>query len=663
MHHSRRLICSLIATAFVAATPVFAQTSTEDLKLMSLEDLMKVEVTTVSRIPEQTAGVPAAVFVITQEDIRRSGATSVPEALRLAPGVQVAQINAGTWSIGIRGFADRLARSMLVLIDGRAVYSPLFAGTYWETQETLLADIDRIEVIRGPGGTLWGANAVNGIVNIITKPAADTQGVSVTAGGGTHDRAFAEARYGGTRGRASYRGYVRFADRGPEFHADGDQFDRWRSGQVGVRSDWTFGRGRTATVQGDMYDARLGERSTTALYTSPYTQRSEIDAPLSGGNVLARIGGPTGSRGDFQLQTYYDRTNRHEIPVSEQRDTFDVDLQHTWRQSPRNTVNWGAGYRVTSGRITAMAPTFFTPNDRTDTLVSTFVQDEFALVPDRWQVTVGSKVERNAYTGVELQPTARLRWTPDRVQTIWAAVTRAVRTPSRVETDYSTTSFIGLTGSPNTVPTFVRLRPNPEFVSEKLRAYELGYRSRPAAALYLTASGFYNQYQDLLSTDALAPFDEADRSVLPVTFGNGVHGWSHGVELTADVRARSWWRITANYSYLTVDAAKDPGGLDVSQVGSYEGTVAHHQFQLTSSTDIRGGWFVDGAVRRVSALVTGAIPAYTTLNLRVAKQLGDGLEVSLVGQDLIQRHHVEWPSSGGAIALERGAYLRLTWRH
>jgi iron complex outermembrane receptor protein len=321
------------------------------------------------------------------------------------------------------------------------------------------------------------------------------------------------------------------------------------------------------------------------------------------------------------------------------------------------------GYRVTSGRITAVAPTFFTPNNRTDTLVSAFLQDELTLVPDRWRVTVGTKLEHNAYTGAELQPSLRLRWTPDDRNTVWASSTRAVRTPSRVETDYSTTSFLGLTGTPATIPTFVRLQPDPGFVSEKLTSYELGYRARPAESAYLTVSGFYNQYDDLLSTDALTQFDEADRRIVPVTFSNGVHGWSHGVEATADVRVRAWWRLTANYSYLTVDAAKDPGGLDVSQVRNYEGTVAHHQFQWTSSTDIRGGWSVDAALRRVSAIAVGSIPAYTTANVRIARQMGHGVELSLVGTNLLQRNHIEWPSSGGAIAIRRSAYVRLAWQH
>jgi iron complex outermembrane receptor protein len=657
----RRHLACLFPLLIAASTPAAAQTSTEELKLMSLEQLTRVEVTTVSRMPEPAAGVPAALFVITQDDIRRSGATSIAEALRLAPGVQISQINGGTWAIGVRGFADRLARSMLVMIDGRPVYSPLFAGTYWETQDTLLSDIDRIEVIRGPGGTLWGANAVNGIVNIITKPAEQTQGLSLIASAGTQDRAVVGARYGGTRGNASFRGYARFVDRTSEFHPDGNGFDGWRSGQAGFRSDWKLAGDRIATVQGDVYDARLGERPTVALYTAPYARTSNMKAPLSGGNLLARLGGPARG-GEYQVQVYYDRTNRHEIPVGEQRDTFDVDFQQSHRLFERNRLNWGLDYRVTSGRIMAVTPTFFTPNTRTDSLVGAFLQDEFSLVPDRGQITVGSKIEHNGYTGAEVQPTARLRWTPSDRQTVWSAVTRAVRTPSRVETDYSTTSFIDLSGTPPTVPTFVRLQPDPGFVSEKLTSYELGYRGRPMTSMSITASAFRNHYDDLLSTDLLPQFSEADRLIIPVTFGNGVHGWSRGVELTADVRARSWWRITANYSYLTVDAAKDPDGSDVSQVATYEGTVAHHQFQLASSLDLRGGWSLDGAVRRISRLASGAIPAYATANVRVARQLGSGLEVWFAGQDLLQRRHVEWPSAGGTVAIERSVSLGLAWR-
>jgi iron complex outermembrane receptor protein len=268
--HTRLPWTLLLICAFTARG--LGQTSTADLKRMSLQDLLGIEVTTVSRVPEQTSEVPAAVFVITRDDIRRSGATSIPEVLRLAPGLQVARITGGTWAIGIRGFADRLARSMLVMIDGRAVYSPLFAGTYWESQDTLLSDIDRIEVIRGPGGTLWGANAVNGIINIITKPAKDTQGLLLNAGTGSEERGSGSIRDGETSGSLSYRGYVKGFNRGPEFHADANNYDGWRAGQGGLRLDWGAAATRALTVQGDVYDGRLGERPSVVSYASPFTR-------------------------------------------------------------------------------------------------------------------------------------------------------------------------------------------------------------------------------------------------------------------------------------------------------------------------------------------------------------------------------------------------------
>ena len=623
---------------------------------------MRIEVTTVSREPEQAALVPAAVFVITQDDIRRSGARSIAEALRLAPGLQVARINGGTWAIGIRGFADRLARSMLVLIDGRAVYSPLFAGTYWEAQDTLLADIDRIEVIRGPGGTLWGANAVNGIINIVTKPAKATQGVFADAGGGSENRGFGGIRYGGASGSLNYRAYFKAFDHGPEFHADGNEFDGWRAGQGGFRADWTLANARSLTLQGDAYDGRLGERPTIALYTSPFTQSSNIDAAVSGSNVMMRLNGGTDPGRAYQLQMYYDRTNRHEIPVSEDRDTFDLDFQRTWARGLRNTLTWGGGYRVTSGRIAATPPSAFTPDRRTDNLFSGFVQDEFALVPDRWRVTLGSKFEHNDYSGVEVQPTARVLWTMDRTNTLFGAVTRAVRTPSRVETDYTVTSLV----SP-AAPTFVRLVPNPSFVAEKLVAYEAGYRTRPVEAVYITVSGFYNVLNDTLSTELLPSFVESEpppaRVILPVQFANGLHGHSQGVELTGDIRPAPWWRITGGYSYLDVVMTKDPGSQDVSQERRYEGLIPHHQLQLGSSTDVAGGWSFDWLFRYVSRLPASSVPDYATWNLRVGWTVARDVDLSIVGQDLWQAQHLEWAAGAGSDAeVQRSVYARVSWR-
>jgi iron complex outermembrane receptor protein len=648
----------------LAVESTAAQTGTDQLKRMSLEDLLDVEVTTVSRRPEPTTDIPAAVFVITQDDIRRSGATSIPEALRLAPGVQVAQMDGAKWAVGVRGFTDRLSRAMLVLIDGRAVYSPLFAGTYWEVQDTLLEDVDRIEVIRGPGGTLWGANAVNGIVNIITKEASRTQGVLATAEGGSFGHALGAVRYGASaRGRTlTYRFYGRGVDRAHAYHASGPDYDQTSLVQGGGRADWTRGTGQTVTIQGDAYHERLGQPAVRTLYTPPFREVTTGRSPLSGGNVLARWSGGLGPTGRFQLQTYYDRTNRDEVPIGESRDTFDVDFQHSGARWKRHMLAFGAAYRVTSGRIRSVAPSAILPATRTDHLFSAFAQDTVPLWRDRLRVDVGAKIEHNAYSGIEVQPSGRLSWTPHQAQTVFFAATRAVRTPSRVETDYTTTSLAGLNPL-----SFVRLEPNPDFQPEELAAYEAGYRVRRGQWAYVTAAAFYNSLNDLLSTELTGAFVEGDgdqpaRVILPVMFRNGLSGDSYGAELTADLRPLPWLRTTANYSYLRVTVTPDPGATDVSQEHHYEGITPRHQLQVQAAVDLPHRMTADWLFRRGSTLAlqpADAVPAYTTLTVRVGWQLTRQLEIAVLGENLDHARHIEWP---GGLPLQRSALVKATWR-
>jgi iron complex outermembrane receptor protein len=622
----------------------------QDLKRLSLEELMRVEVSTVLRVPEPTAAIPAAVFVITPDDIRRSGATSLPEILRLAPGVQVAQLDAARYAIGIRGFADRLARSMLVLVDGRAVYSPLFAGTYWEVQDTLLEDIERIEIIRGPGGTLWGANAVNGIINIVTKRAQDTHGTLVAGTGGSTLYGPVSVRYGRQIGAMHFRVYGKGFDR--EGYSTTD-FDAWRMGQAGFRADWSLPSSRTLMAQANAYRTELGQRVNTPLDTPPFNRVTTRDAGLSGVNALARVTAPYGG-GEYQFQTYYDRTTRDERPVAETRDTGDFDFQHRRQFARRHQVVWGAGYRVSSGRITATLPTRFFPDDRTDQLFTAFAQDDFAVVPDRLRVVFGTKLEHNRYSGFEMQPAARVMWTIDRTHAVFGSVTRAVRTPSRVETDYTTTSL-----SNPAVPTFVRLLPNPDFVPEELTAYETGYRVSPFASLYVTAAGFFNRHQETLSTELLTPFEETtsspSRVILPVTFRNGLHGNSHGVEVTADYRPVSWWRWTGNYSLIRIQMTRDPGSTDVQEL-RYERQTPQHQVYLQSSLDLPKRVFIDWMFRFASEL---PVAAYGTSDVRAAWAPTPRLEVALVGKDLHEPRHLEW---AGGLPIRRRAYVSVTWR-
>lgn len=650
---------ALLALLLARATDVAAQ-SPADLKRMTLEELMRVEVSTVSRVPTPAPTVPAAVFVITPDDIRRSGATSLPEVLRLAPGVHVARQDGGRYAVGIRGFTDRLSRAMLVLIDGRAVYSPLFAGTYWEVQDVLLADIERIEVIRGPGGTLWGANAVNGVISIVTRQAGDSQGLLIGGTVGNLMSGPAGVRYGARLGSSGHVRVYGKATARDGFAMGSRPFDRFQLWQGGARADWTRAGGTHLTVQGDVYAAELGQRVSLPLAAAPFSRTETADAPLSGANLVARWSTPWRG-GRLQVQSFLDRTRREERPVGETRHTGDLDVQFH-RPYGRHQVTTGFGYRVTSGRITAVAPSGFDPARRTDQSITAFAHDEIRLLPDRLHVALGLKAEHNAYSAYEFQPSARVIWSLSAQRRLTASVTRAVRIPSRVETDYTTTSLAN-----PAVPAFVRLVPNPAFAPEQLVAYELGYRVQHGERFYATLATFFNDLRDVLSTDLGASVVESvpppPRLILPVTFANGLHGNSHGLEATADWRPRPWLRATASYSWLRLQLTRDPGAVDVSQERRNEGLSPRHQGQLGLSADVGSRLQLDGTWRAVSRLPAGAIPAYATSTARVSWQVGRGVELAVTGQDLHAPRHLEWSGGGDSLVpVRRSVYASLIWR-
>src|SRR3984957_11050130 len=461
------------------------------VKQLSLEQLGNVEVTTATKEPAQVWKTSAAIFVITQEDIQRSGATSIPDVLRLAPGVEVAQIDSSKWSIGIRGFGSRLTRDVLVLIDGRTVYTTLLAGTYWEVQNVLLDDVDRIEVIRGPGGTIWGPNAVNGVINIITKASKETHGELVSTGGGNVDEGFFNARYGGGNGSTfDYRIYALGFDRGPEYHSDGANYDRWRTAQGGFRMDFTHDTRDSFTLQGDIYDEGAGESVSATSYTPPYSQIIDGTARLSGGNILGRWQRKFGEGTDFQLQAYYDRANRREPNFIDLRNTFDVDFLDRFVLPGRQQISWGLGARWSQGdNPTVFSGLTFQPTERTDRLFTAFLQDEVGIIPDRLSLSIGTKFLRTNYTGLQLQPSARLLWTPTDKQTLWAAFTHAVRPPSDAERAFYLSGFGGMDTTPG-MPIFARFNANPDFRSEQLNGYEIGYRQLLSQSVYLDIAGF-----------------------------------------------------------------------------------------------------------------------------------------------------------------------------
>jgi iron complex outermembrane receptor protein len=657
----RWVILSLVAIPSGAVmTSTLPGSAKPDLTRLSLEELSNFQVTSVSKAPEKLQHAAAAIYVITQDAIHRSGATTIPEALRLAPGVEVQRINSNQWSIGVRGFTNRLTRSVLVLIDGRAVYSPLFAGTYWEVQDYLLDDVDRIEVIRGPGGTLWGANAVNGVINIITKNAKQTQGGLYTLGGGTEERGFTSMRYGGKFGEdANYRAYAKYSNRDASFHSSGDNFDDWQIGQSGFRTDWDPNTSDHVTVSGDAYEGKIGQKIAVTTYTPPnFLDNKEQDADVFGANVLSHWTRVYDSKSDMSLQAYYDRTNRTNANYREFRNTFDLDFQRRFPLPLHQEMTWGAAYRFTNNLTDASPALFFEPTGRVNTLVSVLLQDEFTLIENELFLTMGSKVEHNDYSGWETDPSGRLSWSPTENQTIWSAVSRAVRTPSQVDEDLQLTSPL----SPATT-TFARLLNNRGYESEKLLAYEVGYRVQPVQPVFIDISAFYNRHDDLQSIEPLPPFTETTPSpthtIVPVVFGNQVKGETHGMELVSTWQAMKGWRLRGEYSLLLMHLKPMGGSGDTTSAKNANGSSPRHQVLLQSSMDLPYHLKWDPSVRYVDSLPALGVPAYWTLDMRFAWHATEGLELAIIGQNLLTDHH---PEATKTQNIQRGVYGQATWQ-
>jgi iron complex outermembrane receptor protein len=635
------LLCGLCGSPPVRAAVEDPLASPSRLKKLSVEQLMDIEVTSVSRRPEKLAEAASAIQVITQEDIRRSGATSLPEALRLASNLEVAQIDSRQWAISARGFNSTTSNKLLVLIDGRTVYTPLYAGVFWDVQDTLLEDVDRIEVISGPGATLWGANAVNGVINITTKSARDTQGALLLAGGGNQLQDFGGLRYGGRVGSDfSYRVYGKYQARdGAKLPDGGDIPGDWHTAQGGFRVDGDISPRDALTIQGDFYDGRSA-------------QPTPGDIAVSGANALARWSRGFSEKSDLKLQVYLDYTHRF-MPGSfgEDLTTLDLDFQHRFALGDGNGIVWGLGYRQSSDSIDKSATLAFLPADIARRWYSAFAQDEIALIAERLNLTLGTKIEHNEYTGVEFEPSVRLAWRVSPRNTVWSAVSRAVRTPSRIDRELF---------APGNPP-YTLIAGSPNFDSEKLVAYEVGYRTQLREKWSLALSTYYNDYQDLRSVEhiaAPAPF--------PVSIGNGLTGESYGAELTLDYHVTDAWRLRAGYSELRIHLSHKPGSTD-SNAGSNESHDSDHQLLLRSSLDLPGRWQFDATYRQVSAIANQNVPAYDELDIRLGWQPISSLEISLVGQNLLHDQHPEFgalTASPSSIRreIERSVYGKAVWR-
>ena len=646
-----RAACLLFAALVPPATLRASQR--RDLTSLSLEELLQTKVVSVSKQEETRLMTPAAVHVVTADDVRQSGARTLPEALGLSPGVHAARNTASQWAIGIRGFTGTLARSQLALIDGRSLYTPLFAGTYWDVQDVLLDDVERIEVVRGPGGTLWGANAVNGIVNVITRSARDTQGGFVAAGAGNEEHVSLRARYGGRLGgEGAYRVYGKYFDRDAAFHPATADFDGWHQFRGGVRADWRLRSSDTLTVQGDAYNGRSGQRTGYAIADPPFGVVVEQDARLAGGNLLARWTRSFGAGSQLSIQTYYDRTEREEASFREDRDTFDVDGQYRILLAGRHEIVAGAGARLSNGETAGVPSVVFEPAAKTDDLVTAFVQDSIDVVPGRLRVVLGTKIERNDYTGIELQPSARVLWRADPRHSLWAAVTRAVRTPSRVERDLSLTVAL----SPGT-PAFARVIGSDRFTTERALAFEAGYRAQPSERLVVDLAVFHTRYPNLISLEPGTPFVEDGFPVLPLLLANGIEGRVSGVETAVDARPAGWLVLRAGHDYLNMALEAAPGSADTTSVGA-EDASPRHRFHLRASFALPGGVSFDTRYRWIARLPAQDVPAYSELDARLAWRPREALELALVGHNLLQPHHAEF---GSLTRIERSLLVEATW--
>jgi iron complex outermembrane recepter protein len=610
------------------------------LKQLSIEQLLNVEVTSVSKRPERLAQAAAAIQVITQDDIRRSGASSLPEALRLATNLQVAQIDARQWAISARGFNSTTANKLLVLIDGRTVYTPLYSGVFWDVQDVPLVDVDRIEVISGPGATLWGANAVNGVINVITRSSRDTPGPLVSGGGGNELRGFGTARYGGALGpRWGYRVYGKGFARQPTVLPSGlDAGNDWHFEQGGFRMDGDASSATHLSVHGDFYDGRI-------------SQPSASDIAVSGGNLAGTWSHTLSANSDIQAQLYYDHTHRN-IPgvFGEELDTYNVDLQHRTLVGERHNLVWGLGYRLINDRVANSVVLAFLPAHVRRKWFSGFVQDEIAIVPARLQLALGTKIEHNDYTGWEWQPSGRVNWTVSQSATLWTAVSRALRTPSRIDREF----FL-----PSQPPYFLAGGPN--FHSEEERAYELGYRLQ-RGALTLALATFYNRYHGLRSIEKQNP-----PAATPLVLANGQEGESYGGELAAEYRVSDSWRVRAGYTDLRIQIWALPGSTDTSR-GNGENHTPNRQFSLRSSADFGARWSLDGQFRYVGEITNQQLPAYGELDVRLAWHAARELEVSVHGRNLLHDHHAEFgtppapPAPPARWEIERSVYGMIEWR-
>lgn len=660
------LACSL-AGARVLADQVPQNETSGDLYQISLESLMNMEVTSVSKREQKLSQAAAAIFVINQDDIRRSGALNIPDLLRMVPGLDVAQINANTWAISSRGFNHQFSNKLLVLIDGRTVFTPSQDGVNWDTQDVPLEDIERIEVIRGPGATVWGSNAVNGVISVITKSAADTQGALVTAGSGTESRAFGTVQNGGMLGDISYRVFAKYLDVDDLPAVTGPGSDAWHLLHGGFRLDGRLFDADLVTLQGDIYSGSEGTViGHIVSFSPPDNENVTRTTTLSGGNVLGRWSHLHYGGTETTLQVYVDRYKRLGGQLDETCDTIDIDFHQNARVGSRHNLVWGAGYRYAADRTVGTIDQEFSPADMDLHLFSAFIQDEITLHPDRLTLTMGSKVEHNQFTGFEIEPSVRMAFTPSTRHTFWAAVSESARTPSLrdANADFNLAAFSLPDGSPGVAT----IEGNPQQKSEYLFAQELGYRVQASTWMSIDLTAFHNRYRNLRSIEPGAPHPETSPEPftdIPLNQGNRVHGSTDGLELSTKIRVSDRWILSPGYALLRMNLHTDPGSQDVTTVANTEGSSPRHQAQLRSALNLSRTLSWNVAAYYVGRLPAQQLPSYTRVDTQFSWQPTDAMALSLVGQNLLRDRHVESldPRAGvNSSQVQRGAYAKISWK-
>ncbi|MDB6066030.1 MAG: TonB-dependent receptor, plug [Pedosphaera sp.] len=640
--------------------------SVQDATDLTLDQLVNIRVTSVSKKETLLEQSPAAISVITQEDIRRSGLTSIPELLRMVPGMDVAQINASEWAVSARGFNGQFANKLQVLVDGRSIYNPIFAGVRWHVQDLVLEDLDRIEVIRGPGATLWGANSVNGVINIITKSAEETQGLLVSSSYGTAEQPSSSIRYGGELAtNLFYRVYAKYVNHDEFEDSMGNETpDAWNAFRGGMRLDWEATIADRFTIQGDYYRGNFDQPTQLPTLTPPFSTNITADNGETGGNVLARWTHEFSESSEITIQAYYDRMAGADADAKEVVDVYDFDLQHRFSWGGRQGIVWGMGYRY--------YPTYNSPSsflnwnrqNRNDQLFSAFVQDDLTLIENRLHLTFGSKIEHNDYTGFEYQPSGRLLWTPSQKQTVWGAVSRAVRTPSQLDRDsqYNATVF---QPSPASPPVLVKIFGNPNFQSEKIMSYELGYRVEPIPKLSFDLAAFYTVYDSLESIQPSgAPFfvvAPMPHLVVPESFGNGLSGETYGAELSAQWRVTEYWKLAGSYSLLHMHLRPDPSSVGDSPQQQFQ---VHSYLDLPLHLELNGAAYFVDQINPQSGTGRVQISSYVRLDAGVVWHPSKSLEIGIWGQNLLSDHHAEFASSRTTLLTEvpRSVYGKITWR-